>query len=255
MLRHDHECIQAEWDCALVEDCSSFDMHRMTVRTDQLLHIATATDSQIYTRDSEAETHGWAKTLLLSLKQYHGHYYHFYEKRMTRALRGLQGLHLSDVFRCSNVSFTVGLKSLCPWCFRLGGNTEMIAPHLREVQYQLAINCDIFKSFASMSAQSILEHCSGCKAKYAKECREQEGHEAKSHTRKSQRCGAGKSLLKLVQVALMNSAGQKDVWPPSFQFCWWIWVDPPLKSSKVVLTMCSEWIFTKLYKLLCFCFK
>ena len=48
--RHDHESIQTEWDCTLLEDCNSFEMCRMKVRTDQLLCIAVATDSQIYTR-------------------------------------------------------------------------------------------------------------------------------------------------------------------------------------------------------------
>ena len=61
---HDQESVQAEWDCALVEDCNSFEMHRMTVRTDQLLHIAMATYCKIYTRDLEAKARGWAKTLV-----------------------------------------------------------------------------------------------------------------------------------------------------------------------------------------------
>ena len=41
----------------------------------------------------------------------------------------------------------------------------MIATHLREVHYELAIACDIYKAFAGMSAQIALEHCSGCKVK------------------------------------------------------------------------------------------
>ena len=53
MWEHDHECVRAEQKCALVEDHNSFEMPRMTVRTDQLLCIAAATDSQIYIRDSE----------------------------------------------------------------------------------------------------------------------------------------------------------------------------------------------------------
>ena len=63
----------------------------------------------------------------------------------------------------------------------------MIATHVREVHYRLAIMCDLCKSFVSMSAQSFLDHCSGCKAKCAKECAEQEGHEKakKSHKEKS----------------------------------------------------------------------
>ena len=104
---------------------------------------------------------------------------------VTETVLGLQGLHLSDAFRCSNISSSVGLKSFCPWCFRLGGNTEMIATHLREVHYWVAITCDLCKSFASMSAQSVLEQCSGCKAKYMKEHAEQEGWEVKkSHKKK-----------------------------------------------------------------------
>ena len=100
---------------------------------------------------------------------------------------GFQGLHLDDAFRCSNISYSVGLKSFCPWCFKLGGNTEMIATHLQEVHYRLAIVCDLYKSFTSMSAQSVSEHCSGCKAKCAKECAEQEGKEKvrRSHKKKS----------------------------------------------------------------------
>ena len=50
----------------------------------------------------------------------------------------------------------------------------MIAIHLWEVHYRLAIVCDLCKSFTSMSAQSVQEHHSGCKAKHAKEHAEQE---------------------------------------------------------------------------------
>ena len=46
MWVHDHESVQTEQDHALVEDCNSFEMHRMMVRTDQLLCTATAIDSQ-----------------------------------------------------------------------------------------------------------------------------------------------------------------------------------------------------------------
>ena len=93
---------------------------------------------KFHSRESEAETHGKAKTLVLLLKQYHSHYYWFYEKGTTRAMVGLQGLHTCDTFWCTNVSSSVGLKSFCPWCFRLGGNTGMIATHLREIHYWLA---------------------------------------------------------------------------------------------------------------------
>ena len=80
-----------------------------------------------------------------------------------------------------------GANIILPLGFQVGGNTEMIATHLREVHYRLAITSDICKSFASMSAQSVLDHCSECKAKHAKECAEQEGHKnaKKSHKKKS----------------------------------------------------------------------
>ena len=123
---------------------------------------------QIYTRESEAKTHDMVKILVLLLKQYHTHYYQLYEKGTTRAMVGLQGLHISNAFWCSNMSASVGLKSFCPWCFKIGCNTETIATHLREVHYQLAITCNICKTFASMLAQIVLEHLSGCKVKLHK---------------------------------------------------------------------------------------
>ena len=70
----------------------------MMVRTDQLLHIAKATGSKIYTRESDTETNVKAKTLVLLLKQYHAQYYQLYEKGATRPVVGLQGLHTSDAF-------------------------------------------------------------------------------------------------------------------------------------------------------------
>ena len=70
----------------------------MMVRTGQLLHITKTPGSKIYTRESEAKTDGRAKTLVLLLKQYHAHYYQFYEKGTTRAMVGLQALHTSNDF-------------------------------------------------------------------------------------------------------------------------------------------------------------
>ena len=130
-----------------------------------MLCITEATGCKLYTRESEAKTHCKAKTLVLPLNQYHALYYQFYEKETTRAMVGLQGLHTCNALQCSNVSCSIGLKSFCPWCFKLGANTETIATHLREVHYQLAITCDICKAFASMWVQVILKHCSGCKVK------------------------------------------------------------------------------------------
>ena len=123
----------------------------------------------------ETGAQGRKKTLVQSLKQYHAHFYQLYEKGMTCAMASLQGLHVGDVFRCPNVSASVGLKSFCPWCLKLGGNTKTIAIHLWEVHYRMAIMCNICWAFAGMSAQSILDHCSGCKAIHDKECVEHEG--------------------------------------------------------------------------------
>ena len=133
MWGHDHECGRAEQKCDLAEDCKSFEMWKMMIRTDQLLYITEATGSKIYATELEAKTNGKAKTLVLLLKQYHTYHYWFYEKGTMRAMVGLPGLHTSDAFQCCNVSASVGLKSFCPWCFKLRGNMETIATHLREV--------------------------------------------------------------------------------------------------------------------------
>ena len=85
----------------------------------------------------------------------------------------------------SIISYSVGLKSFCPWCLKLGRNTEMKATNLSEVYYRMMITCDLCKAFSSMYTQGILDHHSGCNAKYTKECAEQEGHKkVKSHKRK-----------------------------------------------------------------------
>ena len=68
MWGKDHEIVRTKWDHTLEEDCNSFEMCKMMVRTGQLLCIAEATNSKIYTKESEAEAHGWMKTLVLSLK-------------------------------------------------------------------------------------------------------------------------------------------------------------------------------------------
>ena len=114
MWGHDNEMVRTEQDCALEEDCNSFKMCKMMVRTDQLLHIAEAISSKVYTWELEAKAHGWMKALVLSLNQYHAHYYGLHKKGMTRAMVHLQGLHLGDVFRFSKDSSSVGVKSFCP---------------------------------------------------------------------------------------------------------------------------------------------
>ena len=88
-----------------------------------------------------------------------------YKKGTTCAM---VGLHLGDTFRHSNVSISMGLKSFCPWCLKLGRNTKTIAIHLWVVHYRTAIVWDVCWVFTSMSAQSILDHHSGCKAKHNK---------------------------------------------------------------------------------------
>ena len=107
---------------------NSFEMHKMTVRTDQLLCIAEATNYKVYIWKSEAEAHCQAKALVLSVKQCHAPYYWLYEKGMTRVRVGLQGLQLGNAFRCSNISSSVGLKSFCSWCFKLRGTPRQSSP-------------------------------------------------------------------------------------------------------------------------------
>ena len=118
---------------------------------------------------------GRKTTLVQSLKQYHAHFYWLYQKGTTCAMVILQGLHLGNAFRCPNVSVSMGLKSFCPWCLKLGRNTKTIAIHLHEVHYRMAVVCNICLEFASMSAQRVLDHQSGCKTKCNKESAEHEG--------------------------------------------------------------------------------
>ena len=112
--RHNHKSNIAEQKYASTEDHNSFEMKEMTVRTDQLLHIAEGTGSKIYTRELDAKIHGRVKTLVLLLKQYHIHYYQFYEKGTTRAMVGIQGLHMSNAFQHSNMSTSIGLNHSAP---------------------------------------------------------------------------------------------------------------------------------------------
>ena len=172
---------------------------------------------------------------------------------MTRAMVGLQGPHLSDAFICSNMSSSVGLKSFCPWCFKLGSNTEMIATHLREVHYRFAIMCDLCKLFGSISAQNILDHLSGCKAKCTKNPQnKKDTRRWKSHIRKSLRCENRKKHPKARSGNTEESCRVKRCPTPSVQFCWWMWVDSLLRSCWVILTLYSGWVFAQPPKLSCF---
>ena len=82
----------------------------------------------IYPQEHEAKVQGRKKTLVQSLKQFHTHFYQLYEKGMTCAMVGLQGLHSGDALRCLNISVgSLGSKSFCPWCpqcYKLDRNTE-----------------------------------------------------------------------------------------------------------------------------------
>ena len=188
---HDYEVIRTEWDCALKEDHSSFEMNKMMVRTNKLLQIKEVTHSKIHTHESEAEVPERKKTLVQLLKQFHAHFYWLFKKGTTHAMVGLQGLHLGEAFKCSNVSGNMGLKSFRPWCLQLGGRTKTIAIHLKEVHYRMAMVCNICRLFASITTQSILDHHSGYKAKYDKECTKCEKPEKvkNSHKKKSKSQG------------------------------------------------------------------
>ena len=107
-MRVNYEVIKTEWDLALKEDHSSFEVNKMTFRIDQLLPIKEATPSKIHTHEPETEVHGIKKTLVQSLKQFHVHFFWLYEKGMTHAMIDLQGLHSGDAFRHPNISAVLG---------------------------------------------------------------------------------------------------------------------------------------------------
>ena len=71
-----------------------------------------------------------------------------------------------------------GPKSFCPWCFKVRGNTKTTTNHLREVHYRLAIACDVYWLFASMSVQVVLEHQSRCRMKSHKKSKAKKQDEA-----------------------------------------------------------------------------
>ena len=85
-----------------------------------------ATHSKIHIRVSEAKVHGQKKTLVQSLKQFHACFHQVYEKGMTWVMVNIQGLHMSDGFKCSNVLANVGLRSFCLWCLKLGGTPKWL---------------------------------------------------------------------------------------------------------------------------------
>ena len=74
-------------------------------------------------------------------------------------------------------SLLVWVHVVLPLVPQTGGNIEMIAIHLCEVHYWMAIACEIFGVFASMTGQNIQDHWSECKRKLNKECAEHYAHE------------------------------------------------------------------------------
>ena len=202
----------------------------MAIRTDQLLCIAKATGSKIHTRELEAETIGRLRTVVLSLKQYHTQYYCFYEKGKMKAMIGLQRLHTSDAFQYSNMSSSVGLKLFCPWCFKLGGNMETIATHLREVHYRLDIACDIcMPACWHRSCQSAIQDVRS------------------RHTRRSPR----PKIKKKPNISLGGTNKSCLVGRclrPFIQFHWWMWAVLVILSGFLLShTNSHTWFLTNTY--------
>ena len=61
-----------------------------------------------------------------------------------------------------------------------------------------------------MSAQSILEHHTGCKAKCTKECAEQEGHEVKKSQKKKSKAQEQEKLPNLSSSGTDESCRTKN---------------------------------------------
>ena len=166
----DYEVIKTKWDLTLDRDPNSLEVWEMMVCTDELFQIKVAINVRnIYPQEHKVDFDGREKALVQLLKQFHACYYQLYEKGMTHAMMGLQGLHSSDTHKCPHISAGVGLNSFCPWCLKLGRNTETITIHLHEVHYWMVNVCDICQVFAGMTMQSMWDHQPECKGKCDKE--------------------------------------------------------------------------------------
>ena len=205
----------------------------MTVRTDQLLCIAKATGSKIKLESQRPKSMAGQRLWYCHWKKHHVLFYQFYEKGTTRAMVGLQGLHRSDTSQHSNVSASVGLKSFFPWCFKLGGNTETIATHLRS-----PLSVDHCLQHLQIIWQHIGADCPGTPFRMQGQVAQKEVPDER----------AGKSFLTLVQVAPMNPAGQRDAQDLSIPFQRWKWL------CLVIQTYHFNRVSTQPYKLSCFCF-
>ena len=118
----DYEAIKTEQDLTLDRDPSSFEVGGMMVPIDELIWIKAATSARnIYPLEYKTNVNGRMKALVQSLKQFHTCYYQLYEKGLTHAMVGMQGLNLCNAPKCPSISVGVGLKSFFPWCLRLGG--------------------------------------------------------------------------------------------------------------------------------------
>ena len=125
---HQNRAVSCSWQGLQFFQCGQDDS-----LDNQLLQIKEVANAKnIYPQEHNVKVHD-KKTLVQSMKQFHACCYWLYEKSMACAMVGLQGLHSDEAFRHPNISGSVGLKSFCPWCLKLGRNTETITIHLREV--------------------------------------------------------------------------------------------------------------------------
>ena len=71
------------------------------------------------------------------------------------AMVGLQGLHLSNALKCPHISAGMVFKLFCPWCLKLGRNTDNCHPPLQSalpdghcVWHLPAWPCKAFKTYS-----------------------------------------------------------------------------------------------------------
>ena len=89
----DYKAVKTEWDPTFDKEPSSSKVSRKMVCTDELVWIKMATNVR---NICEANIDGQKKALVQSLKQFHTHYYQWYEKDMIHTMVGLQGLYLGN---------------------------------------------------------------------------------------------------------------------------------------------------------------
>ena len=110
--------------CTLAADCTSFKMRRMATRTNQLLHMAEATGSKVYTGESEAEGSRPSKGLGPVLETVPHLLLQPLQEGDNQGYGGSPRPTLEWCIPASeHIGKHVGLKSFCPLCFKFGGNT------------------------------------------------------------------------------------------------------------------------------------